>query len=282
MSTIEKVGLRTILYKIFVYLIFIIFAIINLFPVFWMFASSFKTNPEFLASMLALPKGFAYINYIHAWIESKIGIYFFNSLYVSLISVFFVVILSLMVSYVLARYQFKLRNLIYVFFLLGMLIPIHTTLVPLFVMFNSFNILNKWFTLLLPYIGFGMPFAIYILESFIRSIPVEIEEAALIDGSGKFVTLFRIILPLCGPAVATVCVMTFFNIWNDFVFPLILVTDDNLKTIPLGLQNFIGPRSANYPQLMAALVFATIPVLLVYFVFQNKLIRGMSTGAVKG
>jgi raffinose/stachyose/melibiose transport system permease protein len=163
-----------------------------------------------------------------------------------------------------------------------MLIPIHATLVPIFTMFNSLGMLNKWYTLFLPYIGFGMPFAIYVMESFISMIPHAIDEAAVIDGCGRFRLLFTIILPLCTPAIATVSIMSFFNVWNDFIFPLILITDNSLKTIQLGLQNFIGPRSAHYTQLMAALTIATVPVLSIYFMFQNQITKGLAAGAVKG
>lgn len=270
------------LVQVLLYVLFAIVCVVNLYPVFWVVASSFKTNQEFLVSLLALPTRFEFTNYVKAWQESRIGVYFFNSLYVAILSIVVILFLAVMVSYALARYSFKLRNTIYAFFLIGMLIPVHSTLVPIFVTFSSLGLANKWFTLILPYVGFNMPFAIFILESFIRTVPIQIEEAAVIDGCSKPAILARIVFPLCGPAVATVCVMTFFNIWNDFIFPLILVTDNNLKTVQLGLQNFIGPRSANYPQMMAALTIAIIPVLVTYFVFQKSLIQGMSAGAVKG
>lgn len=268
--------------KVIAYIVFVIFTFLNLYPVYWILMSSLKTNKEFMENIFALPKGFAWENYANAWKESRISVYFFNSLYVTAISIIFILVLSLLISYCLARFKFRARPLLYGFFLLGMLVPVHATLVPIFNMFNSVGMLNKWYTLFLPYIGFGMPFAIYVLESFIKMIPDAIDEAAAIDGCSRGRLLFQIIAPLCGPALATVSVMSFFNVWNDFIWPLILITDNNLKTIQLGLQNFIGPRSANYAQLMAALSIATFPVLIIYFIFQKQITKGLAAGAVKG
>lgn len=273
---------RTKAARLFIYLAFSVFVVLNAFPLLWLLVSSFKTNKEFMADLFSLPKKLMAENYVAAWEYSGIGKYVFNSVMVSVGSVSIILVLAVMIAYVLARYRFRGRNTVYVYFLFGMLIPIHTTLVPLFTMFKSLHWLNRWFTLFLPYISFYMPFAIYILESYIRSIPVEMDEAAVMDGAGRFQILFRIIFPMAGPALATVCVMTFLNIWNDFVFPLILISGDKYKTIQLGLQNFIGPMSANYPQLMAALVISTTPVFCLYLLFQKKLITGMAAGAVKG
>ena len=273
---------RTKAARLFIYLIFSVFVVLNVFPLLWLLVSSFKTNKEFMADLFSLPKKLMAENYVAAWEYSGIGKYVFNSVLVTVGSVSIILVLAVMIAYVLARYRFRGRNMVYVYFLCGMLIPIHTTLVPLFTMFKSLHWLNRRFTLLLPYISFYMPFAIYILESYIRSIPVEMDEAAVMDGAGRFQILFRIIFPMAGPALATVCVMTFLNIWNDFVFPLILISSDKYKTIQLGLQNFIGPMSANYPQLMAALVISTTPVFCLYLLFQKKLITGMTAGAVKG
>ncbi|MGP8313154.1 carbohydrate ABC transporter permease [Enterocloster aldenensis] len=273
---------RTKAARLFIYLIFSVFVVLNVFPLLWLLVSSFKTNKEFMADLFSLPKKLMAENYVAAWEYSGIGKYVFNSVLVTVGSVSIILVLAVMIAYVLARYRFRGRNMVYVYFLFGMLIPIHTTLVPLFTMFKSLHWLNRRFTLFLPYISFYMPFAIYILESYIRSIPVEMDEAAVMDGAGRFQILFRIIFPMAGPALATVCVMTFLNIWNDFVFPLILISSDKYKTIQLGLQNFIGPMSANYPQLMAALVISTTPVFCLYLLFQKKLITGMTAGAVKG
>lgn len=268
--------------RFFIYFIFSVFVVLNVFPLLWLFVSSFKTNKEFMANLFSLPKKLIVKNYVAAWEYSRIGKYVFNSVFVTVGSVIIILVLAIMIAYVLARFKFKGRKMMYVYFLFGMLIPIHTTLVPLFTMFKSLHWLDKRFTLFLPYISFYMPFAIYILESYIRSIPIEMDEAAVMDGAGRFQVLFRIVFPMASPALATVCVMTFLNIWNDFVFPLILVSSDKYKTIQLGLQNFIGPMSANYPQLMAALVISTTPVFCLYLLFQKKLITGMTAGAVKG
>ena len=186
---------RTKAARLFIYLIFSVFVVINVFPLLWLLVSSFKTNKEFMADLFSLPKKLMAENYVAAWEYSGIGKYVFNSVLVTVGSVSIILVLAVMIAYVLARYRFRGRNMVYVYFLFGMLIPIHTTLVPLFTMFKSLHWLNRWFTLFLPYISFYMPFAIYILESYIRSIPVEMDEAAVMDGAGRFQILFRIIFP---------------------------------------------------------------------------------------
>jgi raffinose/stachyose/melibiose transport system permease protein len=193
-----------------------------------------------------------------------------------------VIIFSVPISYILARYRFKLRNTIYVFFVLGLLIPIHSTLLPLFLTFRTLGMLDKWYTLILPYTGFGLPLAIFLLESFIRTgVPIEMDEAAKIDGASTFRIITNIIFPVCKSPIIAVCILTFLTICTDFAFPVVLISNDRLKTLQLGLTKYIGPYSANYPELMAALVIVTIPILIIYILFQRGLIKGMTIGAVK-
>jgi len=265
------------------YLLFVLFFFIDVFPLIWILMSSLKTDREFAANVMSLPQTPSFRNYADAWRSSKIGTYFFNSVYVTAISGTVIVGLSLMISHVLARYRFRLRKFVYFFFLLGMLIPVHTTLVPLFIMFRSLGALNRWFTLLIPYVGFGLPLAVFILESFIRtSVPLELEEAATLDGCGHFRALWRVVAPMCKPAIAAVCIMTFLFVWNDFAFPLIFISREGLKTLQLGLMNYVGPYATDYTQMMAALMIATLPIMLAYFIFRKQLIKGMVAGALKG
>ena len=167
-------------------------------------------------------------------------------------------------------------------FLLGMLIPIHSLLVPIVVVFQKCGMYNKWFTLLLPYISFGLPIGIFLIESYLKGIPVELEEAAAIDGSSFTNTLFSIILPVCKPILATVGIIQTFACWNEFSFALVLINDVKYQTVPLALTNFSGQFSTNYPRMMTAMLITMAPIIILYFLFSKQIIKGMVAGAVKG
>lgn len=166
-------------------------------------------------------------------------------------------------------------------FLSGMLIPIHGLLVPIFVEFKSLGLLDERFTLILPYVTFELPIAIFLLESFIKNLPVEIEEAAYIDGCSTTKMLFRIVLPMCKPVMAAVVILSFLNVWNEFPFALVLINTPALRTLPIGLANFASAHTSNYPQMMAAMVISVIPILALYLGFYRRIISGMTAGAVK-
>lgn len=253
-----------------------------IFPLIWMLYSSLKTKQEFSMNIVALPGRISFDNYISAIEIGKMHMFFVNSLFNSVISVLFIIVIGFVLGYFLARYDFKGRNLIYVLFLFGMLVPVHSLLIPLFIQFKVLGILDKWFTLLLPYIAFGLPMAVFLFESFIKSTPIEIEEAAHIDGSSTTVTIFRIIMPICRPVLSTILILSFLNVWNEFPFALVLLKSQALKTVPIGLSNFNGQYTINYPQLMAAMVIAVLPVILVYLLSSKKIIQGMTAGSVKG
>jgi len=263
-------------------IITMLFSIFCVFPFVWMFYSSFKTEAEFAQNIISLPKSPQFDNYLKAIRTGTLGKYAINSFYNCVITVAVVVILAFIAAYFLSRFNFKGRNLIYGLFMMGMLIPVHSLMIPIFLEFKAFNMLDKKFTLLPVYITFGLPMAIFLMESFISSLPIELEEAATIDGSGMVRTMFSIIMPLCRPVIATVIILTFMGTWNEFPFALILVKADSLKTIPVGLRNFQGAYTAKYAQFMAGMVVALFPVMLIYALFYKKIIVGMTAGSVKG
>ena len=260
----------------------LLFSFACIFPLIWMTYSSLKTQKDFSLNIISLPLAPQFNNYIEAIRTGKMHIFFLNSMFIGIISVVFIIAIGFITAYCLSRFNFRGRNLIYVLFLFGMLVPVHSLLVPVFIQFKWLGLLNKRLTLILPYVAFGLPMAIFLLESFIKTIPIEIEEAACIDGSPIAVTLMKIIMPICRPAMSTVLILTFLHVWNEFPFALILIKSDYLKTLPVGLTNFSGQYSVDYPRLMAALVIATLPVIIVYLLFSKKIIQGMTAGAVKG
>jgi raffinose/stachyose/melibiose transport system permease protein len=166
--------------------------------------------------------------------------------------------------------------------MVGMLIPLQSILVPLFIQMRSLKLLDNEWSLILSYTAFGLPVTIFVLESFMKAFPDSIIEAAIMDGSSIIRVFFNIIIPMTRPAIATITILNFLNNWKEFSFALIFITDDSKKTLPLGLYNFLGAYTSDYAGLMAALVIASIPVVVIYLVLQEQIINGMTAGAVKG
>lgn len=263
-------------------LIFIVFSFTCIFPIIWIFYSSFKTQPEFMQSPIALPKAIDFSNYISVFTSTSMPRYMLNSARNTVISVSVIIIISFLAGYVLSRYKFRGRGVIYNYFIAGMLIPIHALLVPMYIQLNKMGLTNHWYTLLFPYIGFGLPISIMLIESYVSSIPTELEEAAAIDGCSFARTLFQIIFPLASPILATVAIIQFFAVWNEFTFALILVNSDSLRTVPVGLTMFKGAYTVDYPRMMTGIMVTMLPVMILYFIFSKRIIEGMVAGAVKG
>ncbi|MBS1482765.1 MAG: carbohydrate ABC transporter permease [Clostridium sp.] len=259
-----------------------LFSVTCIFPIIWMIYSSLKTDQEFSLDILSLPKKLIFDNYARAIEEGNIGSYFMNSMLNTLITVAVVIVIAFVTGYCLSRFKFRGRTFVYYMFLSGMLIPIYALLIPIFVEFKSLGLLNKRYTLILPYIAFALPVAVFLVESSVASVPIEIEEAACIDGSSFLHTMFAIVMPMCRPVLSTSAILTFLNTWNEFPLALVLIRSNSLKTMPIGLTNFVGSYTVNYPLMLAALVVSTLPVVIMYLLFYNQIMKGMTAGAVKG
>ena len=258
------------------------YSVTCIFPMIWLLYSSLKSNTQFLRSTFSLPLRPTFGNYATAF-ASDIGTFMINSLRNTALSVVLILFLSFISGYFLARFRFRLRNSIYAYFLLGMLIPVYALLVPMFVQLRSLHLLDQWYTLLLPYVGFGLPIGVVLAESFIRGIPREFEEVAAIDGSGFSRTLFTIMLPLTSPVLAAIAIIQSFAVWNEFPFALVLITSQRLMTVPVGLAtSFRTLHFTDYTGMMAGIVTTMIPVMILYFIFSNRIIKGMTAGAIKG
>ena len=206
----------------------------------------------------------------------------FNSLRTTFISILLIVTCGFIVGYIISRIKFKLNRVIYVMFLMGMLIPIHSLLVPVYIVFKNFGLTDKWYTLIIPYVAFGLPIAIFLVEGFVKGIPVALEEAAAIDGSSFSRTLFSIILPVTKPILTTIAIIQTFACWNEFSFALVLISNTKFQTVPLAMTQFTGQFASDYPKIMAAMLLTMSPILVLYFVFSKQIIKGMVAGAVKG
>ena len=260
----------------------LVFSFSCIFPMVWIFYSSFNTQAEFTQSSTALPQALNLKNYISVFTQTKLGMYMLNSAMNTILSVLIIIVFSFLAGYVLSRYRFRGRSLIYNYFIMGMLIPVHALLVPMYVQLRQSGLTNHWYTLLFPYVAFGLPISIMLIESYIASIPKELEEAAAIDGCGFFRCLFQIVFPLAMPILSTVAIIQFFAVWNEFSLSLILVNSDTLRTVPVGLTMFKSAYTVDYPRLMAGIMTTTLPVMILYFVFSKRIIEGMVAGAVKG
>jgi raffinose/stachyose/melibiose transport system permease protein len=263
-------------------MVLFIFSITCIFPIVWILYSSLKTQAEFAVNSVGLPHVFTFANYFSVIRETNMLRYMLNSAIVSVVSVVAIIVLAFILSYFLARFSFKGRNFIYTYLLLGMLLPIHALLVPIYINLRNISMLNRQLTLVLPYVAFGLPAAMVLTEAFIRTIPRTFEEAAAIDGSSFTRTLCTIIFPLTMPILATITIIQFFGSWNEFSFSLVLISDDYLRTIPVGLTMFKSIYEVNYPRLMAGMMASLLPVMILYFIFSDRIIQGMTAGAIKG
>jgi len=267
----------------FVNLTLIIFSITCIFPIIWLFYSSVKTTREFAQSVIGLPRNPTLEHYINVFATGRIPGYIINTSRNTVIAVAAIIFFGFVIGYLLARIKFRGRHFVYVLFVMGMLMPIHAIVVPTYILYLNFGLVNRWFTLLFPYIAFGLPISVFLAESYIRSLPTELEEAAAIDGSSFLRTMFTIMMPLATPVMITVGIIQFFATWNEFFFALILLNDESLFTIPVGLSRMRGGQfTANYPRLMASMIISISIPMVLYFIFSKRIIQGMVAGAVKG
>lgn len=264
--------------------ILITFSASCIFPLVWMFYSSLKVKREFNANIMGLPPNPTLNNYrdIITNQDYHIADSLINSIRTTVLSVFLILLFGFIVGYILARVKFAFNQVIWLMMLMGMLIPVHSLLVPIYIVFNTTKMNNQWYTLLFPYIAFGMPIAVFLIHSYVKTIPTALEEAASIDGSTFTNTLFRIIMPICKPVLVTIAIIQTFSCWNEFSFALVLLRDVGLHTVPLAMTQFTGQFSSDYPKIMSAMLITMSPIVVMYFAFSKNIIKGMVAGVVKG
>ena len=280
----DKRGPGHVILAIVLNAILILFSFSCIFPLLWMFNSSLKEKRVFNADIIGIVKSPTLKNFKDILSNSNyhLGQSIWNSARTTILSVFFIVLFAFIVGYILARVKFKLNRFIFAIILMGMLIPQHSLLVPIYVVFKKCGLSNHWFTLLFPYVAFGLPMAIFLVEGFVKTIPYELEQAAAIDGCGFSKTMFSIIMPICKPILVTVAIIQSFGCWNEFSFALVLIKNQALQTVPLALTQFTGQFNSDYPKIMAAMLVTMAPIVILYFVFSKEIIKGMVAGAVKG
>jgi raffinose/stachyose/melibiose transport system permease protein len=256
--------------------------LITALPFYYMITTSFKSLGEFLSgSFFKMPASWMPVNYARIF-QGGFLHYLFNSVLLIVISLSLLLLFSAFAAYPLSRMRFALNRPIYSIIIAAMSVPIHITLIPLFVMTNRFHIYDTLWALVGPNIAFNLPMSVFILVAFMRGIPRELEEAAEIDGCGRFGAFFKIIFPLSTPGLATLGIYNGVVIWNEFIFVMVLTQSQAVRTLPLAVWEYQGQYSNNIPLVMAVLSLASLPVILLYIFGQDKLVKGMMAGAVKG
>ncbi|OCT15499.1 sugar ABC transporter permease [Paenibacillus pectinilyticus] len=271
---------KNMLFKSFLWL----YGIVSLYPILYMLFYSLKNNDEiFFSNPLGIPLHFRFENYTKAVSAFNVVELFKNSVIVSVISIAFILILSLGFAYATARITWRFRGVAYTYLMLGLFIPVQVIMIPLAILVKDIGFANTYFSLIVPYTAFNLAFSTLIFYGFFRTIPVEIEESAYMDGASIYRTFAQIIVPLVKPSIATVTIFAFLNIWNEYPMALILVTNAHLKTLPTGLISFVGQFSTDWGAMGAAMVLSSLPTILVYLLLSEQVEKALTVGsAVKG
>lgn len=258
-----------------------LFALTTIFPFVWIIYNSLKPQAEFARDVYSLPTAPTFAAYQAIFDTGTVYVAMRNTAFYSVTTTVLIVFLAFVVGYVLARFEFPGKRLLYYTFILGILVPVPALLVPIFLQYRSVGFLDNQYTLLPPYVAFGLSTAVILMESYIRSVPVELDEAAYIDGGGIFTLMFRIVFPICRPIVSTVALLSFLGSWNEFAFASTLLRRTDYKPATLWLTTFVGEHSVNYPGMMAGMFIMTLPIVTLYLVFRERIVEGFAGGAVK-
>ncbi len=287
-DTARKVG--GALARIPLYLFLILWAVIVIYPMAWTVISSLRTDQQLMFTPWGLPTQLHFENYLRAWRDAQIGQFFVNTLIVVIPSLFFTLLLSAMVAYVLARYEFRGRQFISYLFMGGMMFPIILAMVPLYFIMEFLHIRNTFPGLILVYVAFSFPFTVFFLQGFFKTLPRELMEAAIIDGASHSQTFFKVMLPLAQPGLVTAAIFNFLGQWNQFILPSALMDNSGLRE---GQTRYVLSQGLYYLQIkqqyqndwsgmFAAVAIVMIPTLVVYVIFQNRIEQGLTVGALKG
>lgn len=269
--------------KALIYFGLLCWTVINLFPVYWMFTFSLKSNEElFGKNLIGLPWEWRWSNYTSAMNTGNMPRYFLNSVIVTVATIVISLIAALMATYALTRIEWKFSKLMNAFFMLGITIPIHASIVPVFVTLSRLKMLNSYWALIIPYSAFSLAMAILICTGFMNEIPKDLDEAACIDGCGLWGTFFMIIVPLMRPALATIGIYTFLQCWNELMFANVFISKNDFKTLPVGIQALSGQYTTEWGPIGAALCIATFPILIAYIFLSKRIQDSFIAGAVKG
>lgn len=273
-------NVKSILIKIFI----IVLVLIETYPIFWMITAALKKPSEFVTkAAYALPDGLYLQNFVDAWTRGNMGLFFKNSLINTFVSLVFIVIFSMTIGFAVTKMEWKMKKFFQRFFLVGIMVPVATALIPLFQIYTKLGLVNTRTSLILTYIAFGLSLSVFLVTGYMRSLSNEILEAAVIDGCGIYSLMWYIVVPLMKNAAVTVLVLQFFYKWNDLIFSMTFINDTKLKTIQTGLLYFSNEFGAkNWGAIFASVSMSVLPMLVLYMILNKTVIEGMTAGAVKG
>ncbi|WP_353113957.1 carbohydrate ABC transporter permease [Microbacterium sp.] len=258
-----------------------IYAFIAIAPLLLMVSNSLRTMPDMAANPLGLPLPPNFASYQKAWVTASFETYFLNSIMVTVGSVLLSTAVSLLAAYAFARTRSRMFTALEGVFLSGLMLPVYLAILPLFYLLDSAGMTSNLLSLILVYGALGIPFSTFVLSSFFRQLPIELDEAARLDGAGSFTTFWRVHLPLVRPAIATVIVFRFVPVWNDFFYPLILIRDQTKYTLPVGITRFFGEYQTDWATLFAGLTLATIPLVVLFLIATKQIVSGLTAGMSK-
>jgi len=258
-----------------------LYAAISIAPLLLMVSNSLRTTQDMAQHPLGLPLPPNFTSYQKAWVTASFDTYFFNSIFVTVASVVLSTAVSLLAAYAFARTRSRLFTSLEGLFLSGLMLPVYLAILPLFFLLDSVGMISNLWSLILVYAALGIPFSTFVLAAFFRQLPIELDEAARLDGAGPFATFWRVHLPLVKPAIATVIVFRFVPVWNDFFYPLILIRDRDAYTLPVGITRFFGEYQTDWATLFAGLTLATIPLVVLFLFATKQIVSGLTAGMSK-
>ncbi|CAI6080565.1 Diacetylchitobiose uptake system permease protein NgcG [Paenibacillus sp. JJ-100] len=268
---------------VLLYVLLSLVAVLQILPLVWLLLFSLKNNQEvFDMAPFALPATPRWENYVKVWTEGNISLYFFNSVWITVVSVVFTVLFASLVTFAITRMRWKGRSLVLGLFMVGLMIPVHSTLIPLFNLFLKLNLTDHPLSVILSYIAFNMPITIMILLGFYYALPREVEEAAVMDGCSVNRIFFRIVLPMTASVIATTAIINMIYDWNEFIFVNTFISSDTYKTLTVGVQNFIGQYTTDWGAIGATLMISILPILIAFLVLSERIVEGIAAGSVKG
>lgn len=263
------------------YIFILALLILFIVPFYLMVINSFKTTQQFVDSPFSLPEKIDFANYADAFVKMKFLDGLANSFIITIISVGLIILTSSMAAYFLVRNKWKINKIIFAIFVASMIVPFQAIMIPLVSIYGNMQLLNNRWFLIFMYIGFGQAFAVFIFHGFIKNIPLEMEEAVLIDGGNKLQSFFRVVFPLLTPVVVTVLILDILWIWNDYLLPSLVLLSPTQRTLPLSTYSFFQSYSVDYAPLMAGIVLTILPVLIAYIFGQKQIVKGVVQGAIK-
>ena len=269
--------------KIVFVILILVFLVIQIYPVIWLFIASVKPTVELASEPFAFPKTVTFENFVNVLSDGKIGMYMWNSLKVTGLSLILIVVLSSTAGYALSKFRMRGKKQIYSFFTFGIMVPVQITLIPLFIFYSNVGILNTSMSLVLPQDGFALPLSVMMFVSFYEFVPNELIEAAIVDGCSPFRTFIQIVFPLARNTVITIASMYSILIWNDFIFANTFISETNAKTVAMGLKDYVGAfGNVDWGSTFAAIAISILPPLIIYFSLNKWVTAGMTMGATKG